>query len=343
MERRLPGIEGTARVLARGAGRRSVVAVGQSLQDRDDTLAKVVASFAIGGPIAVLLASLLGYALAASGLRPVEAMRRRAQQVSLGSGEERLPLRPPTTRSAASARRSTRCSIACAARSSASAASWPTRATSCARRSRSSRPSWRERCAAASWSRRCARRWWPPSRRCDHLAQLAEDLLVVARVGEGELPMRPRVARGARAARAGVRRRFAVRARERGRGDPRRAPMTGARIRRRAPPRPGARQPRGQRAALRAGRDRSRSRRAWPELELEVSDEGAGFTPTSPSGPSSALPAATVRARATAPASGSRSCGRSPTLTVAVPRSRGAAARPSGSGCPTPADRRYCW
>ena len=66
--------------------------VGQSLDDRDETLAGLVASFAIGGPIAVLLASLLGYALAAAGLRPVEAMRRRAAEVSLERDGERLPL-----------------------------------------------------------------------------------------------------------------------------------------------------------------------------------------------------------------------------------------------------------
>ena len=66
--------------------------VGQSLDDRDETLGNLVASFAIGGPVAVILASLLGYALAAAGLRPVEAMRRRAREVSLSRADERLPL-----------------------------------------------------------------------------------------------------------------------------------------------------------------------------------------------------------------------------------------------------------
>ena len=66
--------------------------VGQSLDDRDETLAGLVTSFAVGGPIAVLLASLLGYVLAATGLRPVEAMRRRAAEVSLERDGERLPL-----------------------------------------------------------------------------------------------------------------------------------------------------------------------------------------------------------------------------------------------------------
>ena len=90
VERSVPGIEGTARILfgpadAPQAG--SVVAVGQSLDDRDETLAGVVASFAVGGPIAVVLASLLGYLLAAAGLRPVDAMRRRAGEISLGGSQ----------------------------------------------------------------------------------------------------------------------------------------------------------------------------------------------------------------------------------------------------------------
>ena len=93
VERRVPGIEGTARVLAESAGPGDVVIVGQSLDVRDETLAGLVTSFAVGGPIAVLLASLLGYALSAIGLRPVEAMRRRAAEVSLEQGGERLPER----------------------------------------------------------------------------------------------------------------------------------------------------------------------------------------------------------------------------------------------------------
>ena len=115
-------------------GRRSWPS-GQSLDDRDETLAALVASFAVGGPIAVLLASLLGYALAAAGLRPVEAMRRRAAEVSLERDGERLPLpaaRDEIRRLGRDAQRDAR--PAARAPSSASAASWPTPATSCARR-----------------------------------------------------------------------------------------------------------------------------------------------------------------------------------------------------------------
>ena len=57
VERRVPGIEGTTRVLATAGRGSEVVSVGQSLQDRDDTLDNLVRSFALGGPIAVLLAS----------------------------------------------------------------------------------------------------------------------------------------------------------------------------------------------------------------------------------------------------------------------------------------------
>ena len=81
-ERRVPGIEGAARVLARGT-----IVVGQSLDDRDEVLAGLIATFAFGGPLAIVLASLLGYGLAGSAMRPVEAMRRRA-----AAGDERLPL-----------------------------------------------------------------------------------------------------------------------------------------------------------------------------------------------------------------------------------------------------------
>ena len=91
VERMVPGIDGRARVLARPMGSR-VVVVGQSLEDRDDALTSVARSFAAGGPIAVVLASLIGYALAAAALRPVDAMRRRAEQVSLAPDEPLLPL-----------------------------------------------------------------------------------------------------------------------------------------------------------------------------------------------------------------------------------------------------------
>ena len=256
MERRLPGIEGTARVFARGNDGSEVVAVGQSLQDRDDTLANLVASFAIGGPIAVVLASLLGYALAAAGLRPVEAMRRRAEEVSLGSGDERLPLpaahdeirrlgetlNEMLDRLGRSFERERRF-VADASHELRTPLAVIKAELEGALRAGGHDPQVREALVASV-------------EECDHLAQLAEDLLVVARTGEGELPMRPeRLDVGEQLER--VRRRFADRAERARPRHPSRRRRRGGRARRRAAPAPGARQPGRQRAAPRTGRDRA--------------------------------------------------------------------------------------
>ena len=89
----VPGVEGEARILARPGSGGDVVLVARSLEDREETLEGLITSFAVGGPIAVLVASLLGYLLAGFGLRPVEAMRRQASEISFGGGvDERLPL-----------------------------------------------------------------------------------------------------------------------------------------------------------------------------------------------------------------------------------------------------------
>jgi signal transduction histidine kinase len=94
VERVLPGVDGKARMLARPvmAGERVVVVVGQSLGNRDEALADVRNSFAIGGPVAVVAASLVGYWLARLGFRPVEEMRRTAGDISSRRTGRRLPL-----------------------------------------------------------------------------------------------------------------------------------------------------------------------------------------------------------------------------------------------------------
>ena len=68
------------------------VVVGASLEDRDEALDSLLAQLLVGGPIALLLSSLAGYVLAGAALRPVEAMRRRAAQISADTAEQRLPL-----------------------------------------------------------------------------------------------------------------------------------------------------------------------------------------------------------------------------------------------------------
>lgn len=96
-ERHVPGIDGQALILARSASMPSgdaVVVVGATTQDRSEALAGLTGAFAIGGPIAVLLASLLGYLLASRAFAPVEELRRRAAAITLERAGERLPVRP---------------------------------------------------------------------------------------------------------------------------------------------------------------------------------------------------------------------------------------------------------
>jgi heavy metal sensor kinase len=92
----LPGLDtGRIRLLAtpvetpRG---RLVVVSGASLGDRDESLAALRRQLLIGGPIALLLASLAGYLLAGAALRPVESMRRRAEEISATVAGRRLPV-----------------------------------------------------------------------------------------------------------------------------------------------------------------------------------------------------------------------------------------------------------
>jgi two-component system, OmpR family, sensor kinase len=182
-DRTVAGIDGTSRVLAAPQGDTTIV-VGQSLEDRDEVLADLIAAFAVGGPIAVVLASLLGYALAGAGLKPVEAMRRRAAEIEI---TERLPL--PAARDELRRLGETLNGML----------------------DRLQRSFERERRFVADASHelrtpvaviktelegllRSGRR--DPAlvaalEECDHVAQLAEDLLVIARSAEGELPIRP--------------------------------------------------------------------------------------------------------------------------------------------------------
>lgn len=95
LERSVRGIDGEARILLRSVttpdGQGTVV-VGATTEDRTEALAGLTGAFAIGGPIAILVASLLGYLLAGRALAPVEAMRRRATGITLERSGERLPL-----------------------------------------------------------------------------------------------------------------------------------------------------------------------------------------------------------------------------------------------------------
>jgi signal transduction histidine kinase len=281
VERRVAGIEGTPRVLARplaGPSPASIVVVGQSLDDRNVALSGLVTSFAVGGPLAILLASAIGYALATAGLAPVEAMRRRAAEVSLTDPDDRLPLpaahdevrrlgetlNDMLDRLRRSFERERRF-VADASHELRTPVAVLKTELEGALRTGDYGPEVREALVAAV-------------EECDHLAQLAEDLLVIARAGEGQLPVR-REPLGARPVLDGVRERFADRAGQRGRrirvaaGDDVRVRADVVRL--------------GQALgnlvdnALRHGEGEIvlSARRVNGGVELDASDEGPGFRP----------------------------------------------------------------
>ena len=60
--------------------------------DRDETLDTMLLLFLVGGPVALAAATFAGWLLAGAALRPVEAMRRRAAEISADTTGERLPV-----------------------------------------------------------------------------------------------------------------------------------------------------------------------------------------------------------------------------------------------------------
>jgi signal transduction histidine kinase len=86
--------EDAVRLLAQpvsAQGRRLVVVVGNPLESRDEALATLRTELLVGGPIGLLVASVIGYLLAAAALRPVDRMRARAAAISASRLSERLP------------------------------------------------------------------------------------------------------------------------------------------------------------------------------------------------------------------------------------------------------------
>jgi heavy metal sensor kinase len=82
-----------ARLLATpvpGSGR--LLLVGESVTDRRDALRGLLTQLWILGPIALVLSSILGFLVSGAALRPVEAMRRRASEIGADTPEGRLPL-----------------------------------------------------------------------------------------------------------------------------------------------------------------------------------------------------------------------------------------------------------
>jgi two-component system OmpR family sensor kinase len=277
----LPGLDGPVRLLAAPAeaqGRDVVAVVGASLEDREEALDSLVALLLIGGPVALLLASVVGYGVAAFALRPVEAMRRRAAAISASEPGERLPVSPASdevarlgetlnamlARLEAALERERRF-VDDASHELRTPLALHKAELEVALRHASSETELRDAIASAIEEN-------------DRLIQLAEDLLVIARSEKGELAVRRESQRIADLF-AAVRERFQARAEQSGRllvveaGD--RQEIVGDRLRL-------------EQAltnmvdnALRYGDGEIRlwSRSEDGRIELHVSDRGPGFEP----------------------------------------------------------------
>ena len=204
-------------------GRGLVLVLAGSLAARQDALDRLLVELLVAGPIALLLASLAGYGLAAGALRPVESMRRRAAAISASTPGRRLPVPPghdEIARLAATlnemlARLETafeheRAAIEHERRFIADASHelrTPLALLQTELEIALRRPRPRKELEAALRS---------ASEEAERLIRMAADLLLIARSDQGQLPLRPeRVAAGALLRAAAER--FAVRAGEHGR------------------------------------------------------------------------------------------------------------------------------
>jgi two-component system OmpR family sensor kinase len=200
----------------RGEGKSRLVVVGTDTEARDEALTDLLQLLLIGGPVALLLASIAGYGVAAAALRPVEAMRSRAADISAAVPEQRLPVPPSgdeiarlgTTLNAMLDRLGEAIEHE---RSFVADASHELRTPLAILRTElelalvEGRTPEELRAALAS-----------AAEETDRLTQLSEDLLTIAQTERGELPLR--VARlDLVEALDGVERRFARRAQDRGR------------------------------------------------------------------------------------------------------------------------------
>jgi two-component system OmpR family sensor kinase len=277
----LPEDEEEARLLATPVqvdGRKLIVVVATTLEDRNSALSKLSRELLIGGPMALLLASLAGYWIASSSLRPVERMRRRAAAVSASEPGQRLPV-PPTNDEIArlgetlnamlgrleTALRRERGFVADASHELRTPlAVLKAELELALRKGRSA-----EELEAALRS---------AAEETDRLVQLAEDLLVIARSDQGNLPVRLTPVEADEVL-LDVKERFAIRSRETNRDivaeEANGLQLTADPLR--------LRQALGNMVdnALRygAGTVRLSARQANGSVELHVSDDGPGFPP----------------------------------------------------------------
>jgi heavy metal sensor kinase len=91
----VPGLDEPSRILATPVihqKQKLVLLVGQTREERAETLRSLRNELLVAGPLALVLATLAGYLLAGLALRPVDSMRRRAASISAEVPGERLPV-----------------------------------------------------------------------------------------------------------------------------------------------------------------------------------------------------------------------------------------------------------
>lgn len=168
-----------------------VVVVGTSLEPRDEALADLLGQLAIGGGVALVLVSVAGYLLAGAALRPVESLRRRAAEISAVDLDARLPLPPARDeigrlartlnemldRLAGALKREQRFVADASHELRTPLALLKTELELALRRTRSAEELQRAVTSAAEETNR--------------LIRLAEDILVLTRSDQGQLPLRP--------------------------------------------------------------------------------------------------------------------------------------------------------
>ena len=146
---------------------------------------------AVGGPIALLLASALGYGVASAALRPVEAMRARAERISGAAHGERLPVSPADDE----IRRLGRTLNALLERTDAALAHERAFVADASHELRTPLAILKTELELAlrgtHSSAELRRAIASAGEETDRLVQLAEDLLVMARSDQGGLPVRP--------------------------------------------------------------------------------------------------------------------------------------------------------
>jgi two-component system, OmpR family, sensor kinase len=97
IDRRLTGAQEKVRLYARPVRtevRPALLVIGEPLAQREQSLESLHALLVVGVPLALLVASIVGSALSAFALRPVERMRRRAAAITVTPAGRRLPVPP---------------------------------------------------------------------------------------------------------------------------------------------------------------------------------------------------------------------------------------------------------